>query len=191
MPGVTVTFAITCAPSGAADGLSPTSADTNAAGVATVNLTLSAVAGERCVTATAEGAVLGEIAITLEPGSLPNTSTSVPEPVVPLPAVLALAPMIAAVLVGWRLSQPPKGDAAMITSVTSATVAATSAVASWGLALGAGGVLLVWACLLPLNSSARMRPGWKRGLRHGLKIGTGPLLFVFAVSVIVKALASI
>jgi hypothetical protein len=39
----------------------------------------------------------------------------------------------------------------MITSVTSATVAATSAVVGWGVALGAGGALLVVGLLFALE----------------------------------------
>jgi hypothetical protein len=77
----------------------------------------------------------------------------------------------------------------LITSVTSATVAATSAIASWGLALGAGGVVLVIVLLVGLELLGEGESGWRRGLQGALRLGTAPLLFVFAVSVIARAIA--
>jgi hypothetical protein len=109
VPNVSVAFAITCAPAGAADKLSASSAVTDANGVATVNLTLSAVAGQRCVSATAEGGVLGQVSINLLPSGLPNTSTSEPTSGSPVPLGLALI-LAAAGLVAMRRSLRPRGE---------------------------------------------------------------------------------
>ncbi len=79
----------------------------------------------------------------------------------------------------------------MITSVTSATVTATSAVVGWGIVLGAGGALLVIGLLIGLELLGDGENGWQRSLRRILKIATAPLVFVFAVSIVAKALAII
>jgi hypothetical protein len=76
----------------------------------------------------------------------------------------------------------------VITSVTSATVAATSAVAGWGIALGVGGAILVIGLLIALELlGTTERPAAVR-LRQFLRLTAGPLLVVFAVSVATKAL---
>lgn len=75
----------------------------------------------------------------------------------------------------------------MITSVTSATVTATSAVAGWGIALAAGGAILVIGLLIALELLGTTdRPAAIR-LRQFLRLTTTPLLVVFAVSVATKA----
>jgi hypothetical protein len=79
----------------------------------------------------------------------------------------------------------------MITSVTSATVTATSAVAGWGIALGAGGALLVIGLLIALELIGPSERPWTLALRRNLRIITSPLLFVFAVSIAAKALAAL
>lgn len=76
----------------------------------------------------------------------------------------------------------------MITSVTSATVTATSAVAGWGIALGAGGAILVIALLIGLELIGDADAGWRRGLRRSLRVAVTPLLVVFVVSIAAKAL---
>lgn len=75
----------------------------------------------------------------------------------------------------------------MITSVTSATVAATSAVAGWGVALAAGGAIIVVGLLIALELLASNERPATIQLRRFLKLATGPLLIVFAVSVGTKA----
>jgi hypothetical protein len=76
----------------------------------------------------------------------------------------------------------------MITSVTSATVTATSAVAGWGIALAAGGAILVIGLLIALELLGTTdRPAAIR-LRQFLRLTTAPLLVVFAISVGTKAL---
>ncbi|MHB8674782.1 MAG: hypothetical protein ACYDAK_14030 [Candidatus Limnocylindrales bacterium] len=77
----------------------------------------------------------------------------------------------------------------MITSVTSATVAATSAAAGFGVALGAGGALFVIGLLVALELIGPADRGWQIALQRGLRIATGPLVVVFVVSVAAKALA--
>jgi hypothetical protein len=77
----------------------------------------------------------------------------------------------------------------MITSVTSATVAATSAVAGWGLALGAGGAILVIALLIGLELLGTGKSRFETSLRTALRIAVSPLLIVFCVSVVAKAAA--
>jgi hypothetical protein len=79
----------------------------------------------------------------------------------------------------------------MITSVTSATVAATSAAAGWGVALGAGGALFVIALLVALELISPEGRGWQIALRRSLRIATAPLLIVFAVSVAAKILGTL
>ena len=77
----------------------------------------------------------------------------------------------------------------MITSVTSATITATSAVAGFGVALGVGGALFVIGLLIALELIGPAEHGWQLALRHGLRIATAPLLIVFVVSVAAKALS--
>lgn len=77
----------------------------------------------------------------------------------------------------------------MITSVTSATVAATSAAAGWGVALGAGGALLVIGLLVAMELLGATDGPRLRTVRKLLFIATGPLLLVFAVSITAKAMA--
>ncbi len=77
----------------------------------------------------------------------------------------------------------------MITSVTSATVTATSAVAGWGIALGAGGAMLVIGLLIALDLLGSSDRPWQQALRRCLRITSAPLVAVFVVSVAAKALA--
>ncbi len=77
----------------------------------------------------------------------------------------------------------------MITSITSATVAATSAIAGWGVALGAGGAVLVIGLLIALELLGTGRSRFQSTLRTALRIAVSPLLIVFAVSVAAKAMA--
>ena len=79
----------------------------------------------------------------------------------------------------------------MITSVTSATIAATSDVAGWGAVLGAGGAILVIGLLVALELLGTGPTQFHAGLRTGLKVAVSPLLIVFAVSVFAKALAAL
>lgn len=79
----------------------------------------------------------------------------------------------------------------MITSVTSATVTATSAAGGWGIALGAGGALLVIGLLISLELLGDAPHGWQRTLRQSLKVTAAPLVFVFAISVLAKVLAAL
>ena len=79
----------------------------------------------------------------------------------------------------------------MITSVTSATVAATSAVVGWGVALGAGGALLVIGLLIALELLGPADSPRKRTTQRLLKVTMIPLLFVFAVSVSARAAAAL
>lgn len=79
----------------------------------------------------------------------------------------------------------------MITSVTSATATATSAVAGWGIALGAGGAILVIGLLIALELLGPPDSPRKRTLQQLLRISTVPLLLVFAVSVGARALATL
>lgn len=75
----------------------------------------------------------------------------------------------------------------MTTTVTVATIAATSSIAGWGVVLGAGGAVLVIGLLVALELlGASDRP---RGelLRRFLRVATVPLVTVFAVSVLTKA----
>jgi len=76
----------------------------------------------------------------------------------------------------------------LISSVTSATVTATSAVAGWGLALGAGGALLVIGLLIALELVGPGDRPWQRALQRGLRVSVAPLLVVFTVSIVAKAL---
>jgi hypothetical protein len=77
----------------------------------------------------------------------------------------------------------------MITSVTSATVTATSAIAGWGVALGAGGAILVIGLLIVLELLGTGRGRFQSTLKMALRIAVSPLLIVFAVSVVAKAMA--
>lgn len=74
----------------------------------------------------------------------------------------------------------------MITSVTSATATATSAASGWGVALGAGGALLVIGLLIALEVVGESSPR-RRSLRRGLRVAAAPLLFVFVVSIVARA----
>jgi hypothetical protein len=76
----------------------------------------------------------------------------------------------------------------VITSVTSATIAATSAVAGWGVMLGAGGAILVIGLLIALELLGATRHPNGVLLQRLLRVTTAPLVTVFAVSVAVKAL---
>ncbi len=87
-------------------------------------------------------------------------------------------------------AQTPGGEPKLITSVTSATIAA-SAMASWGVALGAGGVVLVLGFLVAIELIGGAETVWWAGLRDALKVCIPPLVFVFAISVIAKAITSI
>lgn len=75
----------------------------------------------------------------------------------------------------------------MITSVTSATATATSAISAWGIALGAGGALLVIGLLIALELVGSSDSPRRRGLRRGLRVAMAPLLFVFVVSIVARA----
>jgi hypothetical protein len=79
----------------------------------------------------------------------------------------------------------------LITSVTSVTVTATSAVAEWGVALGAGGAILVIALLIALELVGTGRTRFHTTLQTALKIAVSPLLIVFAVGVVAKALTAL
>lgn len=79
----------------------------------------------------------------------------------------------------------------MITSVTSATLAATSAVAGLGVVLGAGGAILVVALLIALELVGTGRTRFHTTLQTALRIAVSPLLIVFAVSVAAKALVAL
>jgi hypothetical protein len=72
------------------------------------------------------------------------------------------------------------------TSITSATIAASS-IAGWGVVLGAGGAVLVIGLLIAMELlGASDRP---RGmlLQRLLRVATVPLVTVFAVSILTKA----
>ena len=75
----------------------------------------------------------------------------------------------------------------MITSVTSATVAATSAVVGWGVALGAGGALLVVGLLFALELIDASRSHRRPVLHRVVRSITVPLLIVFFVSVAARS----
>ncbi len=77
----------------------------------------------------------------------------------------------------------------MITSVTSATATATSATAGWGVALGAGGAMLVIGLLIALELLGPPDSPRKRAVQQLLRISTIPLLLVFGVSVSARVLA--
>ena len=76
----------------------------------------------------------------------------------------------------------------MITTVTTASIAATSAVSGWGVALGAGGAILVISLLIALELIGTGRTRFLVTLQTALRIAVSPLLIVFAVSVAAKAL---
>lgn len=76
----------------------------------------------------------------------------------------------------------------MITSVTSATVVATSAVAGWGVALGAGGAILVIGLLIALELLGATKGPAGLTVQRLLRVATGPLLVVFVVSIATKTL---
>lgn len=75
----------------------------------------------------------------------------------------------------------------MITSVTSATATAASAASGWGIALGAGGALLVIGLLIALELLGDHDSARWRTLRRGLRVAAAPLLFVFVVSIVARA----
>ena len=79
----------------------------------------------------------------------------------------------------------------MITSITTASVAATSAISGWGIALGAGGAILVIGLLIALELIGTGRTRFHSTLQTALKIAVSPLLIVFAVSVAAKALLAL
>jgi hypothetical protein len=81
-----------------------------------------------------------------------------------------------------------EGDHRLITSVTSATVAATSAVSGWGIALGAGGAIFVIGLLIALELVGTGKTRFHTTLQTALRIAVSPLLIVFAVSVAAKVL---
>ncbi|MGH2477318.1 MAG: hypothetical protein ACRDIL_18855 [Candidatus Limnocylindrales bacterium] len=76
----------------------------------------------------------------------------------------------------------------MITSVTSATIAATSAIAGWGVMLGAGGAIVVIGLLIALELLGVTDRPSLLVVKRLLRVTTAPLLSVFAVSVATKAL---
>ncbi len=75
----------------------------------------------------------------------------------------------------------------MITSVTSATATATSAVSGWAIALGGGGALLVIGLLIALELLGDSDSPRRRSLSRGLRVAAAPLLFVFVVSIVARA----
>lgn len=85
------------------------------------------------------------------------------------------------------LIRPYRVTYRVITSVTSATVVATSAVAGWGVALGAGGALLVIGLLVALEMLGATDGPVGQVVARLLRVATGPLLVVFAVSIVTKA----
>jgi hypothetical protein len=74
----------------------------------------------------------------------------------------------------------------LITSVTSATLAATSAAAGWGAVLSAGGVLVVLGLLAALELLGTAHTRFHDGLRRALRVAIAPMLVVFAISVSVR-----
>jgi hypothetical protein len=76
----------------------------------------------------------------------------------------------------------------LITSVTTASVAATSGVAGWGIALGAGGAVFVIGLLIALELMGPGRDRFHSTLRSALRIAMAPLMIVFVVSIVTKAL---
>jgi hypothetical protein len=76
----------------------------------------------------------------------------------------------------------------VITSVTSATIVAAS---GWGVALGAGGAILVIGLLIALELIGTGHTRFLATLQTALKIAVSPLLVVFAVSVAAKALTAL
>lgn len=79
----------------------------------------------------------------------------------------------------------------MITSITSATVTATSAVSGWGVALGAGGAILVIGLLIAMELLGDQSSAWQRSLRRALRVAMAPLGVVFAVGILVKVIAAV
>ncbi len=74
----------------------------------------------------------------------------------------------------------------MTTTVTTATTAATSAIAGWGVALGAGGVLLVIGLLIALELLGSSDRPWQQSMKRVLRIATAPLGIVFLVGIAAK-----
>jgi hypothetical protein len=79
----------------------------------------------------------------------------------------------------------------MITSVTSATEFATSASSGWATALGVGGAILLIGLLVARELLGPGQGPIRTATERVLRIMTGPLLVVFAVSVAVRAIAII
>ena len=79
-----------------------------------------------------------------------------------------------------------EGESPMITSVTSATMAMTSAVSIWGLALSGGGILLVIGLLVAIELLGSGKKPWHRSLRTALAVAAAPLTLVFAISILTK-----
>jgi hypothetical protein len=77
----------------------------------------------------------------------------------------------------------------MITSITSATLVATSAVVGWGATLGAGGAILVIALLALREMLGATVSDAGGSLTRLLRVATGPLLMVFCVSVAARVAA--
>jgi hypothetical protein len=75
----------------------------------------------------------------------------------------------------------------MITSVTSATEAATSVTAGLATALGIGGAILLIALFVVRNLLASGNKPAHRELDRALRVATWPLLIVFATSISIQA----
>ena len=77
----------------------------------------------------------------------------------------------------------------MITSVTSATISATSALADFAIGLGAGSAILL--ILLAIASQLLHASAYPRlqAARDVLRVTSGPLLIVFATSVAARIFA--
>jgi len=74
----------------------------------------------------------------------------------------------------------------MITSVTSATEAATTGVAGLASALGIGGAVLLIALFTVRNLLASGNGSEHRELDRALRVATWPLLIVFATSISIR-----
>ena len=74
----------------------------------------------------------------------------------------------------------------MITSVTTATQAATSGVAGLASAFGIGGAVLLIALLVTRNLLASRKSSAHRELDRALRVATWPLLIVFATSISIQ-----
>jgi hypothetical protein len=74
----------------------------------------------------------------------------------------------------------------MITSVTSATEAATAAVGGLASALGIGGAILLIALFVVRNLLASGNGSGHREFDRALRVATWPLLIVFATSISIQ-----